>query len=313
MNAGMTIDGHNTYSEWGVRLLEGSLGSVVCWPSLKEDSVPVNVWHEVPGLDADLTNPRLDTRKVTLRLATDGGYRGWRRFLAAMSEHGERTVEFHALDKSFRLRTLQWGSYDYGEKLGFVTVTLADDHPLDGYTYSMPIGAGEGGFPYTLPFVLGDMVPDSGYMLDGRPLTRYGVRLLKGSLNGLWSAGDSRQGIVRNLPHQNGVTAYTGSTIRYNSPAAILPALLRADNAADMWARWYALLYDLVRPGTRVLGGIEGEEKRKFYYRGCSVSEFAIDNLQGAWIKFNITVQPIDWLPVADGDGFPYILPFILG
>lgn len=309
----MTIDGRDTYTEWGVRLLEGSLGSVVCWPPLKEASVPVNTWHEVPGMDADLSNPKLDTRKVTLSLATDGGYVGWRRFISAMSAQGERTILFQALGKSFKLRPIQWGTYDYGESMGLVTLTLADDHPLDGYTYAMPVTPGEGGLPYQLPFVLGSEFREGDFDLDGRSLKRYGVHLLKGTLNGLWSAGSARQGLVRNLPHVEGVDAYNGSDRRYDSPAVVLPALLTADNAADMWARWYALLYDLVRPGARTLGGIAGEKKRSFFYRGCSVQEFAIDELRGVWIKFNITVQLLDWLPVAEGYGLPYTLPFVLG
>ena len=313
MNTGMTIDGHDAYTTWGVRLLAGSLGSVVCWPPLKEASVPVNRWQEETGLDADLSAPRLDTRKVTLNLAVDSGYNGWRRFVTAVSGRGERTVVFNALGRSFRLRPLQWGRYDYGAELGFVTVTMADDHPLDNYTYIMPIVAENGDFPYQLPFVLGGTLADGEYAMDGRPLNRYGVHLLDGTLDGIWSAGEARQPLVRNLPHVDGVSAYSVLDTRYNAPTMVLTALLRADNAADMWARWYALLYDLVRPGYRTLGGIAGEEERRFYYRGCSVLEFAIDDLSGAWIKFNITVQPLDWLPVAAGDGFPYTLPILLG
>ena len=313
MNTGMTIDGHDTYATWGVRLLQGSLGSVVCWPSLKEASVPVNNWHEEGGIEADLSAPKLDTRNVTLNLSTDGNYSRYKRFISALQDVDYHAVYFGAVDKSMRLRLVRWGGYDYGKGLGFVSVTLADDFPLDGYTYTVPRVL-EGSLPYTLPFILGNrVIADGTYTLDGRPMDYYGVKVLVGTESSLWTEGDPRLPLVRNLPSLQGAEYDTSAVIHNEAPQVRMVCLLRADTPAQMWAQWNALLYDLTLPYSRKFGGSTIEGERKFFYKNCSVQEFAIDDLQGAWIKFTITMQLLDPLPVAAGDGLPYILPFILG
>ena len=313
MNTGMTIDGRDAYATWGVRLLDGSLGSVVCWPPLKEASVPVNRWQEEEGIEADLTAPKLDTRNITLNLATDGSYSHYRQLISTLQGAGYHSLYFGPLDKAFDLRLVGWGNYDYGEHLGFVSVTLADDNPLDGYEYETP-GVIDYGLPYTLPFELGgQVIADGTYTLDGRPMDYYGVKVLLGTESHLWSQGDPRLPLVRNIASRQGAIYDTLGLMRNDAPQVRLACLLRADTAAQMWAQWYALLYDLSQPYSRKIGGSTIEGERKFYYKSCAVQEFEIDDLQGAWIKFVITVQLLDPLPVAAGYGLPYVLPFILG
>lgn len=318
MRIGMTIDGRDAYSTWGVRLLDGSLGSVVCWPQLKADSVPINDWPEYDGIEADLSSPRLDTRTITINLSTDGNYAHYRSFINALQRPGYRVVRFEAIERSFRLRLVQWGDYNYGKELGFVSVTMADDFPLDGYTYEPPQSQG-GGFPYVFPFILGSgVVADGTYTIDGRPFDRYGVKLLLGTESNLWKQGAAKARLVTNQAHLHGAECDTAIPVRSMAPSVRLIGLLQADTPVQMWQRWYALLYDLTRPGEHVFGGgkfaVDSLQARRFFYRSCNVQEFEVSDVLGIWNKFEITLQMLDALPnIHEGDVFPLTFPFILG
>lgn len=320
MDTGLYIDGRETYSTWGVRMLDGSLGSAVCWPPLKESSVPVNDWPEEDGIEADLSNPVLDTRSVTLHLSTDGTYSGYRGFVTYLGASVYHDVHIGPVDRTFRLRLVRWGDYDYGQRLGFVDVTLADDYPLAGYQYEEPGIAGPDWYvlPYTLPFVLGDMtVPDGAVLIDGRPLSRYGVHLLAGTESSLWTQGAVKPALSRSLSSAPGVEYDSLAQVRTAAPRVGLVCLMRADGPEQMWRQWYAMLFELSRPGIHTLGGGAIATERGCYYIGCAVRECCIDDLQGVWIKFVVTLQMLEPLPLDESDtewhGLPYILPFTLG
>lgn len=318
MDTGMTINGQNCYDTWGVRLLKGCLGSVVCWPPLKDASVPVNNWQEEDGIEADLTAPKLDTRNVTINLSTDGDYGHYRGFIAELEASAYHNIWFGPLDKTLRLRLVRMGSYDYGKRLGFVTATFADDFPLDGYEYSFPAAVESDTLPYDLPFTLGGIAaPEGAYTLDGRLFENYGVHIILGTESSMWSHGAVKTALLTNNPSLQGAVYDGNAVVRTSAPQVKMVCLLRADNAAQMWERWNALLYDLTRPGWHSIGGGMMDEERAFYYKGCSVTEFAIDDINGAWIKFDIALQLLAPLPVdmakTARNGFPYNLPFIIG
>ena len=62
----LSVDGYDAYTTWGV-WVDSGLGSLIQWPKMK--AVTENVWQESDGVEADLSDPKLDSRELTLKFA----------------------------------------------------------------------------------------------------------------------------------------------------------------------------------------------------------------------------------------------------
>lgn len=275
--SGFLIDGNDAFTAYGVRLLEGSLASVVAMPPLKQSSILTTAWHEADGIDADLSQPRLDTRQVSLLLATDGTRAMFDSLIQAITDGAYHTYSFTDIGRTLSLRLTGLDDYEQGGRLGFVTLRLADDNPLGGYTYTQPSSTSGG---------------SEDYSLDGRPLSDYGVRLLGGTLDTISAHGSPRANLSRSLSVQGG-TSYDGEAVHFDARSAKIPCLLRAKSTTELWKNWDALAFDLSRAGKRTLT-VEGENAvQHFYYVACDVDEFVPDTTD-YWLRFSLTIQLLD-------------------
>lgn len=66
------IDGDDAYKQYGVYVVKGGWNDLVAFPPLK--TVPSNDWQEEDGIEADLSNPVLNTKEVQLKVAFSGTY-----------------------------------------------------------------------------------------------------------------------------------------------------------------------------------------------------------------------------------------------
>ena len=161
---------------------------------------------------------------------------------------------------------------DLATHLGFITIKLADDFPLDGYTYKEPEST----------------VPGSDYYeLDGKPFSVYGVHVLEGTLNEIEKSPNVKTSLLRNINKLNGAL-YDGEKVTYKAKDVKINCLMKAASLTELWRNYNALLYDLVRPEQRLLYSDETGYEYPCHYKSCSVSEFyASDKI---WLKFTVTV-----------------------
>lgn len=268
MTGRLFIDGRDAYAHYGVFVPEGGYNELAAYPSLK----PVKSidWQEEDGIDADLSEPVLDSKEFSVKFAFTG--KGFRGFLPLLAENAFHTFDFREIGRTRRLRMVSHTNLDAALYPGFLTLRLADDFPLDGYTYAAPAS--------TIP-ACGD------YMLDGRPLTDYGVRVLAGTLAEVEKTPAVKPNLLRNIRSRSGAI-YDGGRVTFRQKEVKVKCLMRAATLSELWRNYDALLFDLVRPDERQLYVEATGEAYRCHYKSCSVSEFY--GTGKIWLKFTLTL-----------------------
>ena len=301
------IDGRDAYEDYRVFLSEGSVASLLAYPSLKK--VDSTDWPEEDGEEVDLTTPRLDTRNVSLNFVShDAGlhFGEYGSFVAALSDMGYHDFYFPFMERTFRLRLTSHPSMEHWRRADFFTLQFADDFP-PCCTVETDEDTGEEieedeKKKYTRPEPQSTITSYDDYELDGQPLTYYGVRVLEGSLAEVLKSPAVKQNLLVNGVRLNGAW-YDKEWVKFKSKEVKLNCLMRAKDFTEFWKSYEAFLYDLARPdGTVVWTGGDVEmpgERLLFvdatsleypcYYKGCSSEEFAV--MPGKiWWKFTLTL-----------------------
>ena len=265
------LDKVDAYEAYGVYLTEGSYKNLIAWPAMK--TVNSNDWHEENGIEPDLAGPVLDTRNISLSFAIAGDRTRLEDFISAMTVSAYHDFYIEELGHEWRLRMTSHSSLDTAPGLQMLNISFADDFPLKDYEYTAPHSLIE---------------PHEDYLLDGRKLTDYGVRILEGTLAGLMKRPSVKTNLLRNIKSLKGAIYDGLGDVVLQSKDVTLNFLLRADSTEEMWHNYNALLYDFVRPGERTLSCSELGNVFPFYYKSSSVSEFAVSGK--IWLKFSLTL-----------------------
>lgn len=271
MEGRLTIDGNDAFEQWGVYAVLGGWNELIAFPPLK--TVTSNDWQEEDGIEADLSAPRLNTMECTVKFAYCKGADNVADLISVLSKGAYHEFSIKSLGRDCTLRMTQVTAMTAdGGDFGTVSIKFADDFPLDGYKYEKP----DSGIPTA-----------EDYFLDGVPLTDYGVRVLQGGLAELLKPPAVKQNLLRNLPHLDGAE-YDGGRVTFKSKDIKLPCLMRAGSMETLWRNRDALLYDLVRPGERILAVDALGQEFPCHYKQCAVSEFFPGGRP--WLRFSLTL-----------------------
>lgn len=270
MKCRLYIDGRDAYAEFGVYVIQGGWNEIIAYPPLK--AVESNDWQEEDGIEADLSAPVLDTREVSLRIAFGGLDNRLLELLELLSDGAYHMFDCRHIGRMYKLRLVSMPNLTIAERIGTVTLKLADDFPLDNYVYNAPSSA---------------VAPNADYTLDGRKFTDYGVRVLQGALEEVVKTPSVKDNLLRNINTQQGAW-YDGKAVVYKAKDIKISCLMRATTLTELWRNYDALLYDLIRPSERVLGVEELGAEYPFHYKSCQVVEFyPMDKI---WLKFTLTI-----------------------
>lgn len=270
MRGRLYIDSKDAYAEYGVFLTEQGLNEMIAYAPLK--AVNFNDWQEQDGIEPDLSNPVLDTKDGTMKFAWRGSEARLDSFIAALADGAYHTFEFVSLLRTFRLRMVSCPNLSYARRLGFLSLRCADDFPLDGYEYAGPQGS----------------IPEyRDYLLDSRPFTDYGVRVLQGTLDEVLKPAEVKANLLRNIKSVRGAL-YDGARVTYKSKEVKIRCLMRARTLGELWRNYDALLYDLTRPGERSLYCAHTRTSYPCYYKSCAVSAFY--PTAKIWLEFTLTL-----------------------
>ena len=264
------IDGKDAFTEFGVFVSEGGYNDLVAFPSLK--SVKSIDWQEEDGIEADLSAPVLDTKEFSMKFVFTGKNSRYGGFIELLSDKSYHTFNFREIGRTCRLRMVSHTNLDTDLFLGFVTLRLADDFPLDGYTYTAPVS--------TVP-------PYGDYEIDGHKLTDYGIRVLAGTLAEVEKSPAVKQNLLRNIGTQSGAI-YDGERVTFKTKEVKIKCLMRAASLSELWRNYDALLYDLVRPDERFLYVDATGEEYPCHYKSCAVTEFY--GTEKIWLAFTLTL-----------------------
>ena len=277
--ARIIVDGVDTFARFGVFALETGLNALLAYPPLKP--VEANDWHEQEGIDADLSAPRLNGREVTIKVGATGELGAPQTitkieaFLAFLRQSVYRVFRFQFLGgREYTLRLVGEPNLTIAQALGFVTLKFADDYPLKGYTYRAPTSG----------------VPKSyDYFVDRWTLTDYGARVTEGTLAEFARRADIKTGLTRNIATAHGVIGDARGTVRQKSKEVKMRLHFRAETFAELWRNYDALLYDLTRPGARIILVRDlGNRDYQAYYKSAQVTAFYPDDRP--WLDTTITL-----------------------
>lgn len=280
MKGRLYIDGNDAYLQYGVYVVKGGWNELVAMPPLK--SVDTNDWQEEDGVEADLSDPVLNTREVQVKFAVAGLYSRFRAMVAMLSDGAYHEFDCEEIGRKYKLRLVSEGSRQSMRDLETTTLKFADDFPLDGYTYLYPTTG---------------IMQVYDYIIDGSFLSRYGVRVLRGSLDEVKKNANVKTNLLRNINTQVGAI-YDNFKVTFKSKDVKLTCLMRADSLTELWRNYDALLYDLIRPYTHVFYSSTNEAMWYCYYKQCSVSEFYPDGK--IWLKFALTLTFSKRVPYSD-------------
>lgn len=264
------IDGDDAYKQYGVYVVKGGWNDLVAFPPLK--TVPSNDWQEEDGIEADLSNPVLNTKEVQLKVAFSGTYSRFSALIELLSDGAYHTFECVYIGRIYRLRLVSQPNMAIAQTLETATLKLANDFPLDGYSYKAPDSS---------------VVPAEDYKFDGWKFTDYGVRVLKGTLAEVKKTPTVKTNLLRNLSHLSGAI-YDSGQVTFKTKDVKIYCLMRAESLDELWRNWDALLFDLIRPDEHLLWVDDLEQEFPFHYKSCQVTEFYPDGK--IWLKFTLTV-----------------------
>ncbi len=270
MTGRLYIDGYDAYKTWGVYVVSGGWNELISYAPLK--SVESNDWQEEDGIEADLSDPKLNTKEASLRVAYAGLYSRFAEFIALLSDRAYHEFNCAHIRRQFTLRLTQMPNLDHAHTLGFITLKFSNDFPLKGYKYKAPSS---------------HVVRAEDYLIDGLPFTNYGCRILQGSLSEVMKTAAVKQNMLRNIASRFGAI-YDGAFVAFKSKDVKLNCLMRADTLDELWRNYDALLFDLIRPDERMLEVSELEQTFPCYYKSASVSEFYPEDK--IWLAFTLTL-----------------------
>ena len=270
MTGRLYIDGHDAYLQWGVYVVVGGWNEAIAYAPLK--TVEFNDWQEEDGIEADLSDPKLNAKEISLNFAYSGLYSRFIEFVNLLADGAYHEFNCVHIRRQFTLRMTQMPNLDHAATLGFVSIKFSNDFPLKGYAYREPSSS---------------VVRAEDYLIDGVPFTDYGCRILKGSLSEVIKSAAVKPNLLRNIATQPGAI-YDGAVVTFKSKDVKLNCLMRADTLDELWRNYDALLFDLIRPDERLLEVSELEQTFPCFYKSASVSEFYPDDK--IWLAFTITL-----------------------
>nr|DAX60000.1 MAG TPA: hypothetical protein [Caudoviricetes sp.] len=277
--ARIIVDGVDTFDRFGVFALEAGLNDLLAYPPLKP--VEANDWHEQEGLDADLSAPRLNGREVTIKIGATGTLGAPQTiakiddFLAFLRQRVYRVFRFAFLGgREYTLRLVGEPNLTIAQALGFVTLKFADDYPMKGYAYKSPQSS---------------MQTATDYLMQGRPFTAYGARVTEGTLAEFARRADVKIGLTRNIATAHGIIGDDRGVVRQKSKEVKVRLHFRAETLAELWRNYDALLYDLTRPGARIIRVRDlGNRDYQAYYKSAQVTAFYPDDRP--WLDTTLTL-----------------------
>ncbi len=238
------IDGIDIYAEYGVFIEGDGYNELLSFPALKEPDK--NDWPEEHGIEIDLSEPRLQSREVTISFAFIRGW-SWRPFYHFIAQPGMRLVNIPGLGRSWLLRVSEMPRLENYSGADLFSVKFVEDNP------AIPSG-------YPVPNA--DIGLACAVSLDGKTLDKYGIIIASG-LDDFERSPKMKRSLTRSFTLQNG-QLYDDGHVRYAEKEVTLGCCLNAARMADFWNLHDALFGDLLKPGSRKIA-YKGKEYDAFY------------------------------------------------
>ena len=98
MKGAFYIDGEDMYLRFGAVLISGGYDDILTFPSLKEPEK--NDWPEEDGVEVDLSDPKLDSKEITLEFFAEDAFG----FIDLVSKPEYHVFRVSSLGREWKLR-----------------------------------------------------------------------------------------------------------------------------------------------------------------------------------------------------------------
>lgn len=259
--------------ELGCVLAPDSYKSALQWSKIK--SIASNDWAEYNYAEYDLSRITLDKRSVTLNFHATGKD-GYRQFLNYLMQYVYSYYSFPELGITLRMRVDNNSIKSIGDKWQSFSITFFDDEP---YRQQSSV------------FQMQEFAP-TGYTLDGKDLSIYGIQILRGTLQSVTQKAQVKERLTINENSMNGVIYDINGDTKLKQQTFTLKCLLRAQNLTQTVANYY-YLYELLRQtGTRRIHIKKLNENIDCFYNSSTVQAVHSQLASGlAGIAFDIVFQ----------------------
>lgn len=243
------IDGVDAFSEYGVYITESGYSQVLTWPSAK--SVDGNDWAECDGIEEDLSEIFLDTRKIAVSLCFSASQAEFLSFFYMLNEKPIHRFSFSLIGREFNARVISTSGLEYALGLSTITITLEcyeSFFPLDDYGHLVAPLDKNGTLPQTQLVKLDDV-----------NLCRYDTLVLQGLLNTAMLPASTKDNLIVRRSRMHGAGYDSEGDVKVKSFEIRLSCLTKAESMEKVMRNSDRLLYDLVHinPNAKNDDGVE--------------------------------------------------------
>lgn len=241
MRGSVIIDGIDI-ADLGMFILKGGDYDFLPFPERKEPEQ--NNWHELDGVDADLSEIYFKEKKVTVRfyIKADTGDEflfNLNRFHALISAPGYRQLYSREFGKTFLLRYISCpafahtgGMYKAGTKRAEISVEFSMDNPLQVFTGSTHLIPRNGRTSKTY------------ISINNRDLADFGI-IVNECYNSVLRLPAVKSPLTRSISNINGLIAYTEAQTVFEAKQTVIECTMTANNREDFYYNYEALFNNL--------------------------------------------------------------------
>lgn len=274
------IDGRDAFVEYGIFVEQYGYKQLIQFAAFKKlDSTD---WPDEDGVEVDLTDPKLDTRTLQIQFCITN-IRYAEDLFDELAIGAYHTFEFKDLQKTYKLRLSQNGSFKSFIKLGKLTLSFSDDFPV------IPTGT---------HYALGKSdIRQVGFEIDGIDFSQFGSYVLDGTDDNIRKAANTKE----NLKISSSVAAgiiYDSSAVYFKSKDVTLKLLIDAPSITEFWNRYNSLFAVILQPESRRFYYSALGNEYDCYYKSMSVSKFDILRSGKVWCEFSVILTFINYRPV---------------
>ena len=282
----------------GMFILRGGDYDFLSFPDRK--TPPSNNWHELNGLDVDLSEVYFKEKKVTVRfyIAADTGTQfeyNLNTFYSLVSSPGYKQLYSREFGKTFSLRFVSCPSYEHagglykkGRKRGEVSVEFSMDNPLQIFTGSKNLipSNGRGSRTYV--------------RINNIDLSDFGI-IVNQCYNSVLKLPSVKKPLVRSLERKTGLTAFTPSQSVFDVKTITIDCTMTAASREDFYYNYEALFNNLsIKNAVRVTN-FTGDDL--CYYNSMSGFEKLASFGRRVLVKFSINLVCLN----------PGLITYVLG
>lgn len=262
------IDGVNIFTRFGTKITRGGYNELITFHALaKPESTD---WPEDDGIDADLSDPILESKDVTISFyATDPD--GLIHFI---SQPGYHVFNFPALQREWSLRIDSHSQNIVWENSSLFSLKFIDDLPQRITDYVSGPGCGVN-------------IPASNYELDTVSFRDYGIVVSSGA-DELRKSPTVKKNLTRKFSTSDG-QVYDTDIVVFNSKEIAFKCVMCASDIDQFWLCYDAFFNDLIKPGERSFYADDIGEEFPCHYKSMSGTKILSLDAMVA-VEFSLTL-----------------------